>query len=89
MKEINKSIQSYLKSHGINAMPMYITKGSMKGMVRLYQRSKNKNINPEMDGFIQWTEKQKQTLQSIGFKIVFDGICMFTTIDLSVVIRHS
>jgi hypothetical protein len=68
-KEQNKYIKDYLEKNGIIATPMLITKGSMRGCIRLYQKTKEYR-----DGcnFSSWTQDLVNKLSSLGF-VDFDG----------------
>ncbi len=60
MRPENKRMQEFLKQHGIEATPKYISKGSLKHTWRLWNKD------------IYWTEDIQEKLNSLGFKD-FDG----------------
>lgn len=62
MREENKRMKEYLEKNGIDAIPKYFIKGSMKGTWRIYNYA------------VKWagnTELQEK-VRSLGFK-GFDG----------------
>lgn len=55
MRPENKRMQQWLKSHGIDAKPKWISTGSLKRTWRLF--------NPA----IRWTDELAQQLNGLGF----------------------
>jgi hypothetical protein len=49
MLEINKKMRAFLKTNGIDAMPKYLDKGSMKGCWRIYGEGKWWGNKPLID----------------------------------------
>lgn len=62
MLEHNKQMQKFLKENGIDAIPKYIFKGSLKHSWRLY------GINGDgWNGYQKWTENLYNKLNELGF----------------------
>ena len=69
MRPENKRMQGFLKANGVDAVPWYISKGSMRGCWRLYGKH-GKGFGAEsMD---KWTPEIAEKLTSLGFRD-FDG----------------
>ena len=67
MKLENKQMRSFLKSNGIDAMPMYIKDGSLKGSWRLYGlKGKNSDGSPIYQNWVDNYELQNK-LNELGF----------------------
>ena len=62
MLDRNKTMQKYLKSHGINAIPKYIDSGSLRGSWRLVGRN-----GDGWHGYQRWTYKLISKLTIAGF----------------------
>ncbi len=56
----NKQMQDFLRANGIEAIPKWIDKGSLKRTWRLYNRK------------IKWSEELAAKLNSLGF-VDYDG----------------
>jgi hypothetical protein len=63
MRPENKRMQAYLKENGIDAVPWYIEKGSMKRCWRLY--GKHSKGWQNMD---KWTPELAEKLNGLGFR---------------------
>lgn len=69
MRPENKRMQDFLKVNGIDAVPWYIFKGSMKGCWRIYGKHGKGFSSDIMD---KWTPELAEKLNGIGFR-GFDG----------------
>jgi len=62
MRPENKRMQEFLKANGINAIPRYINKGSLKRSWRLYgKRNGGSEYQP-------WTVELAEKLTALGFR---------------------
>ncbi len=69
MREENKRMQTFLKANGIDAVPKYLFKGSLKGSWRLYG-TKNGNTH-DLKDYQKWTPELAQRLTDLGFRGLF------------------
>jgi len=65
MRVENKQMQEFLKANGINAVPWYIFKGSMKGCWRIYGKH-GKGFG--WDAMDKWTPEIAEILNGLGFR---------------------
>lgn len=73
MTEKNRAMYEFLKNHGIEATPMFIKEGSMKGCWRLSGKVANaRKIANLLDRYQKWTPEITQKLTDLGF-VGFDG----------------
>ena len=67
MLEHNKKMQEFLKENGINAIPKYIYKGSLKEAWRLYGKTKKGKKVPPHEQYQKWTPELCEKLNNLGF----------------------
>lgn len=70
MRPENEKMKIWLREKGIDAVPWFIWKGSMRGCWRLCGKERGKmNFNEK---YHKWTPELRQKLTDLGF-IDFDG----------------
>ncbi len=73
MRPENKRMQAFLKANGINAIPKYISTGSLKHSWRLY--------GPNGDGwhnYQKWTPELVEKLTALGFTGLHEPLGKFS-----------
>jgi hypothetical protein len=71
MLDHNKQMKEFLKEHGIDADPKYISEGSMSGVWRLTGRAK-RGAKSFDDRYQKWTSELQNKMTLLGFTD-FDG----------------
>uniref|UniRef100_A0A6M3LUX7 Uncharacterized protein n=1 Tax=viral metagenome TaxID=1070528 RepID=A0A6M3LUX7_9ZZZZ len=69
MRPENKRMQEFLRGNGINAVPWYIFKGSMKRTWRLYGKN---GKGSDLSNYQKWTPDLAEKLNGLGFRD-YDG----------------
>lgn len=67
MRPENKRMQEFLKQNGVNAVPKWISTGSLKRSWRLYGKT-GKSTRNTLDNYQRWTPELAQKLTALGFR---------------------
>jgi len=69
MRPENKRMQEFLRASGINAVPKYIFKGSLRGSWRLYGIENKKDVGGYgLNKYQKWTLELAEKLTALGFR---------------------